>query len=62
LLLMCSDAEQYLQKTWAYWFEAMPFWSTPDAITCFGDGEQGEVTADVQRCRAISAKDMGLLV
>jgi len=43
LLLMCSDAEQYLQKTWAYWFEAMPFWSTPDAITCFGDGEQGEV-------------------
>lgn len=43
LILLCSDAETDLQAKWAYWFENMPFWTTPALKKCFGDGEQGEV-------------------
>ncbi|RMQ98657.1 hypothetical protein ALP94_03914 [Pseudomonas savastanoi pv. glycinea] len=43
VVLMCSDSEQQLREAWAYWFESMPFWGTPDAHISFTDGELGEV-------------------
>ncbi|MFJ4348731.1 hypothetical protein [Pseudomonas sp. NPDC089401] len=43
LMVLCSDVETDLQGKWGYWFEEMPFWPTPDAKLCLGDGELGEV-------------------
>ncbi|MDF0732676.1 hypothetical protein P0Y43_18475 [Pseudomonas entomophila] len=43
LVFSCSDAEQALDKQWAYWFEAVPFWTQQNVQVCLSDGLEGEV-------------------